>query len=271
MKPLLNIAVKAARSAGNVLVRGMNRVSDLTIESKGRNDFVTEIDRAAEQAVLEVVRKAYPEHGFLGEETGRSGGDEVIWIVDPLDGTTNYLHGFPQFCVSIAAETRGKPTVAVIYDPLRQEMFTAVRGEGAQLEGRKIRVTKRAGLAGALIGTGFPFRNRETWGDLYYDMLKAVSVEAAGIRRPGSAALDLAYVAAGRLDGFWEVGLKPWDTAAGELLIREAGGLISDWHGTERHRELGHMVAGAPKVFKELLKIVAPHAGRLDELLDNGA
>lgn len=268
MKPLLNLAVKAARSAGDVLIRGMNRIDALTIETKGRNDFATEIDRAAEQTVIDVIRASYPAHGFLGEESGRSGGDEMLWIIDPLDGTTNYLHGFPQFCVSIAAEQRGKLVASVIYDPLRQELFTASRGNGAQLDGRKIRVTKRNSLTGALVGTGFPYRCHETWADLYWKMLKAVSDEAAGIRRPGSAALDLAYVAAGRLDGFWEVGLKPWDTAAGELLIREAGGLISDWHGSERYRELGHMVAGSPKVFRDLLKIVEPHARELDEKLN---
>lgn len=261
--PLLNIGVKAARKAGSVIIRGMQNLDALTIETKGQNDFASQIDHNAELKIIETIREAYPDHGVLGEETGASGDGEYLWIIDPLDGTTNYLHGFPQFCVSIAVEIRGRLSAAVVYDPLRQELFTATKGDGAQLDGRRVRVTQRNSLKGALVGTGFPYRSFETWGDLYWDMLKDVSGQAADIRRPGSAALDMAYVAAGRLDGFWEIGLKPWDTAAGELLIREAGGLVSDLTGGEDHRKLEHIVAGGAKVFRHLLKTVAPHARKI--------
>ncbi|MFK8015933.1 MAG: inositol monophosphatase family protein [Gammaproteobacteria bacterium] len=260
---LLNIGVKAARQAGNVIVRGMNKLDSLTIETKGKNDYASEIDQNAELAVIETVRAVHPDHAFLGEETGQSGTGDVVWIIDPLDGTTNYLHGFPQFCVSIAVEVKGRLVAGVVYDPLRQELFTASRGDGAQLDGKRIRVTQCNGLPGSLIGTGFPYRSIEVWGDLYWDMLKDVSAQASGIRRPGAAALDMAYVAAGRLDGFWEIGLKPWDTAAGELLVREAGGLVSDLVGGEQHRELEHICAGGARVFRDLLKTVSPHARKL--------
>lgn len=259
---LLNIGVKAARRAGSVITRGMQNLDNLQIEQKGQNDFATQVDRNAESAIIEVIREAYPDHAVLGEESGQDGDGEVQWIVDPLDGTTNYMHGFPQFAVSIACEVKGRSMAAVIYDPLRQELFTAVRGDGAQLDGKRIRVTARPGLSGALLATGFPYRSFDEWSDRYWAMLKDVSERAAGIRRPGSAALDMAYLAAGRVDGFWEIGLSPWDTAAGELLVREAGGLISDLHGGENWRDLKHIVAGGPKVFRELLKVVRPHAAR---------
>jgi len=242
----------------------MQNLDALTIETKGRNDFASQIDSNAELAIIDTIRAAHPDHAVLGEETGHSGKGDMLWIIDPLDGTTNYLHGFPQFCVSIAVELKGRALAAVVYDPLRQELFTATKGDGAQLDGRRVRVTKRNSLTGALLGTGFPYRSFEAWHDAYWDMLKDVSAQAAGIRRPGSAALDMAYVASGRFDGFWEIGLKPWDTAAGEMLIREAGGLVSDLHGGENHRELGHIVAGGSRVFRELLKIVAPHARNID-------
>lgn len=264
-QPLLNTGIKAARIAGNVLIRGMQNLDSLTIESKGKNDFATQIDRNAETAIIETIRETYPDHAFLGEESGASGDGDVVWIIDPLDGTTNYLHGFPQFCVSIACEVKGRLVAGLVYDPLRQEFFTATRGDGAQLEGRKIRVSGSRGLTGALIGTGFPYRVFGEWSDRYWAMLKDVSAQAAGIRRPGSAALDMAYVAAGRLDGFWEIGLKPWDTAAGELLIREAGGLISDFNGGEDFRKSETIVAGGAKVFRELLKIIRPHAQGVGE------
>src|SRR5687767_14484316 len=261
MQPLLNIAVRAARRAGEVIIRGMNRVHRIDIRQKGQNDFVSEIDTQAESEIIETVRKSYPDHAFLAEESGSHGGSinsEFVWIIDPLDGTTNYLHGFPQFAVSIGVQRRGRMEHAVVYDPLRQELFTASRGEGAQLDGRRIRVTPHIGLERALIGTGFPYRANLHWLDPYMGMLKAVTQQTAGIRRPGSAALDLAYVAAGRLDAFWELGLSPWDTAAGTLLITEAGGLIGTITGDE-YRQGGHIVGGTPKVYPALLEILAPH------------
>lgn len=259
MQPLLNIAIRAARRAGEVIVRGMNRVHRLEVRVKGQNDFVTEIDTQAEAEIIEIVRKHYPQHAFLAEESGQSDYDsEFLWIVDPLDGTTNFLHGFPQFAVSIGVQRRGRMEHAVVYDPLRQELFTASRGEGAQLDGKRIRVTPHIGLDRALIGTGFPYRSNLQWIDSYMDMLKAVIQATAGIRRPGSAALDLAYVAAGRLDAFWELGLSPWDTAAGTLLITEAGGMIGRLNGGEYKLD-GDIVAGTPKVYAPLLELLAPH------------
>jgi myo-inositol-1(or 4)-monophosphatase len=258
MHPLLTIAVRAARRAGELVVRSQHKAATLEVTAKSRNDFVTEIDRAAEAEIVAVIHKAYPQHGILAEEGGRSGGDEVVWIIDPLDGTTNFLHGFPQFCVSIAAEVRGRLEVAVVFDPNRSELFTAARGAGAQLEGRRMRVTKQRTLDGALIGTGFPYRANLRYLKNYLGMLEVVMQEAAGVRRPGSAALDLAYVAAGRLDGFFEIGLSPWDTAAGTLLITEAGGRIGTLTGGE-YRQEGHVVAGTPKVYEALLEAFRPH------------
>ena len=258
MHPLLTIAVRAARRAGELVVRSLHKAGTLEVTAKDRNDFVTEIDRAAEAEIVAVVRKAYPQHGFLAEESGRSGGDEVVWIVDPLDGTTNFLHGFPQFCVSIAAEVRGRLEVAAVFDPTRSELFTATRGAGAQLDGRRIRVTKQRTLDGSLIGTGFPYRANLKYLKAYLGMLEVVMQEAAGVRRPGSAALDLAYVASGRLDGFFEIGLSPWDTAAGTLLITEAGGRIGTLTGGD-YRQEGHVVAGTPKVYAALLEAIRPH------------
>ncbi|MEM6639268.1 MAG: inositol monophosphatase family protein [Pseudomonadota bacterium] len=257
---LLNIGVKAARRAGNIIVRGLQNLDNLQIEQKGQNDFASQIDRNAERAIIGVVREAYPDHAVLGEESGADGDGDVQWIIDPLDGTTNFLHGFPQFAVSIAVEVKKRGVAGVVYDPMRQELFTAVKGEGAQLDGKRIRVTQRRGLPGSLLATGFPYRSFDEWADRYWDMLRAVSERAAGIRRPGSAALDMAYIAAGRVDGFWEIGLSPWDTAAGEILVREAGGLISDLHGGEEWRDRKHIVAGGPKVFRELLKVLRPLA-----------
>jgi myo-inositol-1(or 4)-monophosphatase len=260
MHPLLTIAVRAARRAGDLIVRNLDRGPNLDVSTKSRNDFVSEVDRAAEAEILAIIRKSYPHHGFLAEESGRSGpGDaECVWIVDPLDGTTNFLHGFPQFSVSIACEHQGRLEVAVVFDPLRSELFTATRGAGALLEGRRIRVTRRRTLDGALIGTGFPYRANVKYMKPYLGMLEVVMSAAAGVRRPGSAALDLAYVAAGRLDGFWEIGLSPWDTAAGTLLITEAGGMVGTLAGRE-YSQAGHIVAGAPKVYEALIEAIAPH------------
>jgi myo-inositol-1(or 4)-monophosphatase len=258
MQPLLNIAVRAARRAGEIITRGMNRVHRLEVRAKGQNDFVTEIDVAAERDIVETIHKHYPDHAVLGEEGGSHGDSEFVWIIDPLDGTTNFLHGFPQFSVSIGVQRRGRMEHGVVYDPLRQELFTTSRGEGAQLDGRKIRVTNRIGLEGALIGTGFPYRTNIQWLDNYMAMMKTVIQQTAGIRRAGSAALDLAYVAAGRLDGFWEFGLSPWDTAAGTLLITEAGGMVGTLTGGEYKQE-GHILVGTPKVYAPLLEALAPN------------
>ena len=257
MQPLLNIAIRAARRAGDLIIRSLPRLDSIHVASKGRNDFVSEVDKAAEQEIINTIRRTHPDHGFLGEESGRSGSEENYWIIDPLDGTTNYLHGFPTFAVSIAFQSRGRLEQAVIYDPMRQELFTASRGDGAQLEGRKIRVSSQRGLEGALIGTGFPFRSNAEWVDAYLAMFKTVMAATAGIRRPGAAALDLAYVAAGRLDGFWEVGLHPWDTAAGTLLIQEAGGRVGTLIG-EEYKLGSNILAGTPKVFEAMVEAFRP-------------
>jgi myo-inositol-1(or 4)-monophosphatase len=258
MQPILNIAVKAARRAGDLIVKSLSRLDSLDVSSKGRNDFVTDIDRQAEQDIITTIRRMHPDHAILAEESGRSGRDENLWIIDPLDGTTNFLHGNPVFSVSIAFERRGRLEHAVVYDPMRQEFFTASRGEGAQLEGRKIRVSKQKELEGALIGTGFPYRANAKWLEPYISMMRVVMTMAAGVRRPGSAALDLAFVAAGRLDGFWELGLSPWDTAAGTLLITEAGGLVSNLSGGE-YMQGGNIICGNPKVHAGLVAALRPH------------
>lgn len=258
MQPLLNIAVRAARRAGETIVRSLNRLDSLDVSSKGRNDFVTEVDRTAEREIIALIRKSYPDHAFLAEESGAIGEGSVTWIIDPLDGTTNFLHGFPQFSVSIACRIRGRLEHAVVFDPLRQEIFTASRGRGAHLDNRRIRVSRQRTLAGALIGTGFPYRENLRHLDAYLGMLRTVMQVAAGVRRPGSAALDLAYVAAGRLDGFFEIGLGEWDTAAGTLLIEEAGGRIGTLTGAE-YRQGGHVIAGNPRVYAALVDALAAH------------
>ena len=258
MNPTLNIAVRAARSAGNVIIRNLGKLDTLAIHTKDRNDFVTEVDRQAEQEIIYVLRKAFPGHGILAEESGVQEGNDYQWIIDPLDGTTNFLHGFPQFAVSIAMRHKGRMEHGVIYDPLRQELFTATRGGGAMLNDQRIRVTKRKTLEGSLLGTGFPFKSQQHL-DAYLDMFRALFPQTAGIRRAGSAALDLAYVASGRLDGFWEIGLSIWDMVAGVLLIQEAGGLSSDFTGGNDHLESGNIVAGNPKLFAEILKTIRPY------------
>jgi myo-inositol-1(or 4)-monophosphatase len=258
MQPLLNIAVRAARRAGDIIVRAIPRLDSVAVHTKGRNDYVTEIDRAAEADIIETVRRLHPDHAFLGEESGASGEGDIVWIIDPLDGTTNFMHGFPQFAVSIGVQIRGRMEHAVVFDPMRQELFTASRGDGAQLDGRRIRVSKQITLEGSLIATGFPYRVDSPWLDEYLAMMKAVLLKSSGLRRPGAASLDLAYVAAGRVDGFWEMGLKPWDTAAGALLITEAGGRIGGLRGEDF--KLGpHVVAGTPKVYAALVEELQPH------------
>jgi myo-inositol-1(or 4)-monophosphatase len=257
MHPVLNIAVRAARNAGNIIVRYVNQVDSLKITTKGYNDFVSEVDRQAESEIINVIHKAYPDHGILAEEGGKHGNNEYQWIIDPLDGTTNFLHGFPQFAVSIALRHKNKIEQAVVYDPLRQELFTATLGSGAYLNERRIRVSKAKGLEGTLIGTGFPFKHPQHL-DAYLTMFRTIHLQTAGIRRAGAASLDLVYVAAGRLDGFWEIGLNAWDIAAGVLIIQEAGGLISDFGGGQEYLDTGNIVAGNPKVFKEILHNIQP-------------
>jgi myo-inositol-1(or 4)-monophosphatase len=254
MHPILNIAVRAARRAGSIINRAALDGS-LDVRTKQARDYVTQVDRAAEEAIIEVVRKAYPDHAFLAEESGAAGGGqaEFRWIIDPLDGTTNFIHAFPQYCVSIAVEQRGALAHAVVYDPVRNELFTASKGRGAFLNDRRIRVSKCVRLQDALVGTGFPFKE-VTRLDLYLRQLRRFMETASGVRRAGAAALDLAYVACGRLDAFWELGLSPWDMAAGALLIQEAGGLVGDLKGEAGFMESGDVCAAAPKIFPTMLE-----------------
>ena len=251
---MLTIAVRAARAAGDLIVRYVDRIDTLTISSKGRNDFVSEVDRQAEQEIVGILRKAYPSHAFLAEEGGRYGlpKGEFTWVIDPLDGTTNFLHGFPQFAVSIALLHRGNIECGVVYGPMRQELFTAKRGGGATLDNRRLRVTRQSTFTGALLGTGFPFKDQRH-NDAYFGMFRALMKDSAGIRRAGSAALDLAWVACGRMDGFWELGLMPWDIAAGVLLIQEAGGIVTDLEGGSKYLETGNVLTANPKLH-ELMK-----------------
>ncbi len=266
MHPFVNTAVRAARRAGEVIVRGLTRFEGMEVASKGVNDFVTEIDRQAEAEIIQILQRAYPAHAFLGEESGHSGGPssgepETLWIIDPLDGTTNFMHGFPTFAVSIGCQYRGQLAHGVVYDPMRQEIFSATRGAGAYLENKRMRVSKQRTLEGALIATGFPYRENLQHLDAYLGMMKTIMQKSAGLRRPGAAALDLAYVAAGRVDGFWEIGLRPWDTAAGTLLIQEAGGIVTTLDGAE-YRQGGNIVAGTPRVHTALLEALEPHLTR---------
>ena len=257
MHALLNVAVMAARRAGNTLMRYQVNLEKLKVEVKGHNDYVSEADRKAESIVIDVIHKHYPEHAILGEESGSIGDSDTVWIIDPLDGTTNFLHGFPVFCVSIGVQVKGRVEHGVVYDPCRQELFAASRGSGATLDGRKIRVSGRTDLKQALIGTGFPFRQAESDMDPYLAMLKKVVQSSSGVRRPGAAALDLCYVASGRLDAFWETGLAPWDLAAGSLIIREAGGIISGLDGSENYMESGHVLTGTPKIYSAMARTCA--------------
>jgi myo-inositol-1(or 4)-monophosphatase len=254
MHPLLNIAVRAARRAGSIINRAALDGGGLEVRSKRMNDFVTQVDHAAEEAIIDIVRKAYPDHAVLAEESGASEGKaDYEWIIDPLDGTTNFIHGFPQYCVSIAIRHRGALAHGVIYDPTKNELFTASKGRGAFLNDRRIRVSKCLRLADALVGTGFPFREMERI-ERYSGQLVNIMKNTAGIRRAGAAALDLAYVACGRLDAFWEMGLSAWDMAAGALMIGEAGGLVGDLRGDAGYLESGEIAAATPKVFPALLE-----------------
>ena len=261
---MLTTAVKAARKAGTIITRASFDVDKLTIRTKRQHDFVSEVDHAAEDAIIGVLREAYPDHGFLAEESGYRDRDaEYLWVIDPLDGTTNFLHGFPQYCVSIAMAHKGIVTQGVIYDPVRNDLFTATRGRGAFLNDRRIRVSRRQHMRDCLIGTGFPFKDG-SFLDTYLQMMKTMITHTAGLRRPGAAALDLAYVAAGSYDGFFEVGLNPWDVAAGSLLVLEAGGLIGDLGGEGDYLHGGQVIAANPKIFSQMVQALSPFRAALE-------
>jgi myo-inositol-1(or 4)-monophosphatase len=263
MNPLLTIAVKAARSAGNIIARYSDQVDSLSIITKQRNDFVSEVDKLAEKAIIDMIKVSYPEHAILAEETGKhegSGdGKDYLWIIDPLDGTTNFLHGIPQYAVSIAVQHKKSIIMAVIYNPINGELFTASKGAGAWLNDKRIRVSKHKSLEGSIIGTGFPYRKDQSVKH-YLPVFETFMKKTAGLRRPGAASLDLAYIAAGRYDVFFEMGLNKRDIAAGVLIIREAGGLIGDLKGEGTYLETGNIVAANPKIFHQMLVTLKPFA-----------
>jgi len=259
---MINVAVKAARAAGSIINRAALDIESVRVSQKKANDFVTEVDQAAEQAIIETLLTAYPGHGIWAEESGKEHGaqdSEFVWIIDPLDGTTNFIHGLPVYCVSIALAVKGKVEQAVVYDPTRNDLFTATKGRGAFLNDRRIRVSKRTDLKGSLISTGFPFRPGDNFNQ-YLTMMGDVMQRTAGLRRPGAAALDLAYVAAGYTDGFFEFGLQPWDVAAGSLLITEAGGLVGNFTGEADFLEQNECLAGNPKVYGQLVSILGKYS-----------
>lgn len=259
---MLNVAVKAARAAGAIINRAALDVEAVRVSQKQSNDFVTEVDHASEQAVIETLLTAYPDHGIWAEESGREHGNakaDHVWIVDPLDGTTNFIHGFPVYCVSIALSVRGKIEQAVIYDPTRNDLFTATKGRGAYLNERRIRVSKRTQLKEGLISTGFPFRPGDNFNN-YLRMMADVMQRTAGLRRPGAAALDLAYVAAGYTEGFFETGLSPWDVAAGSLLVTEAGGLVGNFSGDSDFLEQKECMAANPRIYGQLVAILGKYS-----------
>lgn len=256
MHPLLNIAIQAARQASKVLLRFMDRLESVKINTKGRNDFVTEVDHLSEQDIIQTIRRAYPDHAILGEESGYlEGQNEYCWIIDPLDGTMNYIHGIPHFCISIAVKQNDVLEAGVVYDPVRNELFSSAKGKGAMLNDRRIRVSPAKKLEASLIGTGFPFRDSTHLAD-YLKTFSAITSQCSGVRRPGSAALDLAYVAAGRFDGFWEPNIKPWDMAAGVLLVEQAGGMVGDFQGEKNYLDNGNIIAGNPQIYKAILDII---------------
>lgn len=266
MQPMVNIALRAARQAGEMIVKSADNLDLVKVDEKGRHDFVTEVDRRSEETIIYNIKKAYPDHRFLGEESGVSGNldSDIEWIIDPLDGTTNFVRGIPHVAISIACRIKGKLEHAVILEPFKNEEFTASRGNGAKLNGRRIRVSGRTEEAGALYATGIPFSPpsfKEM--DSYLACMHEFADNSAGIRRMGVASLDLAYVAAGRMDVFWEMSLKPWDIAAGVLIVREAGGMVSDFQGGEKFMDTGHILACTPKLFKPSLKVLSKHLGHI--------
>lgn len=259
---MINVAVKAARAAGSIINRAALDIESVRISQKGVNDFVTEVDHAAEKAIIDTLLTAYPGHGIWAEETGSEFGakdSEFVWIIDPLDGTTNFIHGLPVYCISIALSVRGKIEQAVVYDPTRNDLFTATKGRGAFLNDRRIRVSKRTQLKDCLISTGFPYRKGDNFGQ-YLKMMGDVMQRTAGLRRPGAAALDLAYVAAGYTDGFFETGLQPWDVAAGSLLVTEAGGLVGNFTGEADFLEQNECLAGSPRIYGQMISIVGKYS-----------
>lgn len=262
LHPMLNIAIKAARAAGAIINRASLDVDRLTVTSKSHNDFVTEVDQAAEEVIIDTILEAFPAHGILAEESGQTRGNkgsDFLWIIDPLDGTTNFIHGFPVYAVSIALAWKGQIQQAVVYDPSRNDLFYASRGKGAFLNDKRLRVSKRTRMLEALIGTGFPFRKGDNF-QRYMKMFEEVMVQCAGLRRPGAASLDLCYVAAGYYDGFFETGLSPWDIAAGSLIITEAGGLIGNFTGEADFLYQREVVAGTPRIYGQLVKTLAPYS-----------
>jgi len=261
LHPMLNIAIKAARAAGAIINRASLDVERLQVNAKGSNDFVTEVDHAAEAAIIDILLAAYPGHGILAEESGSIRGardSEYVWIIDPLDGTTNFIHGLPTYAVSIGLAFRNQIQQAVVYDPARNDLFFASRGRGAYLNDKRLRVSRRTRMAEALIGTGFPYRKGDDIGR-YLRMMESVMKVCAGMRRPGAAALDLCYVAAGWYDGFFETGLSPWDVAAGSLLITEAGGLVGNFTGEADFLHRREVVAGSPKIYGQLVQLLSPY------------
>jgi myo-inositol-1(or 4)-monophosphatase len=267
LHPMLNVAIKAARAAGAIINRASMDLDILKINTKSPNDFVTEVDQMAEEAIIDTLLQAYPDHGILAEESGRAHGakhSEFVWIIDPLDGTTNFIHGFPVYCVSIALAHRGVVQQAVVYDPTRNDLFYATKGRGAFLNDRRLRVSKRTRLSDALIGTGFPFRKGDNF-KRYMKMFEDVMTQCAGLRRPGAAALDLCYVAAGYYDAFFETGLNPWDIAAGSLIITEAGGLIGNFTGESDFLHQREVVAGSPKIYGQMVQILTPYTRVIKE------
>lgn len=263
LHPMLNVAIKAARAAGSIINRAAMDVETVRVNVKQTNDFVTEVDQAAEQAIIETLLTAYPDHGILAEESGekpgKHGGADHQWIIDPLDGTTNFIHGFPVYCVSIALAVKGKLEQAVVYDPTRNDLFCATKGRGAYLNERRIRVAKRTHLRDTLLSTGFPFRPGDAMKP-YLAMLGDVMPRCAGVRRPGSAALDLAYVAAGFSDGFFELGLSPWDMAAGALLVTEAGGLVGNFTGEADFLHQRECLAANPRIYGQLVSVIGKYS-----------
>ncbi|OGT36353.1 MAG: inositol monophosphatase [Gammaproteobacteria bacterium RIFCSPHIGHO2_12_FULL_37_14] len=259
-EPLINIAVDAARAAENIIIKAFKRLDTIKVSEKKPNDYVTEVDKRVEQEIIHIIRKAYPHHSILGEESGELKGEDndYQWIIDPIDGTRNFIHGFPHFAISIAVAHKNKLEHGVIYDPLRQELFIASRGKGAQLNDKRMRVSPRTHLNECLLGSGFTFRHADRINSSPSRILHAMLPACGDIRRAGAATLDLAYVACGRLDGFWESGLNIWDIAAGILLVKEAGGIVSDLNGGESYLKTGDVVAANPVILRQMLKIIKP-------------
>ena len=255
--PVLNVAIEAARAAGNIMRRELQRVDAIPVERKARHDYVSDVDRACEAEIVREIKRYYPDHAFHCEEGGVDGDSESVWVIDPLDGTSNFLHGLPHFATSIAYQLNGRTEHAVVYDPMREEMFTASRGHGAQLNSKRIRVSTRKSLDGAIIATSFPFRRRELL-PVYSRIFQSVYNRVEDIRRIGTASLDLTWVAAGRMDGFFEIGLKPWDVAAGALIVREAGGVVMDFEGNDAVEDAGTVIAAPFKIMTPLRQLIGP-------------